>query len=142
DIERLFTQISHSRDQAMFRLMLDVGLRVEEVSKLEVHDLTVSSDGTVGRMQVRGRGGKERFVWLLSETLEVMQTWLEQRPQVADDKIFITRRKRGFSVRGIQERLAHYGHLAGVKVSCRQLHYAFRQRRMAKTEMPVPDWQP
>ncbi|MCP4606302.1 MAG: site-specific integrase, partial [Proteobacteria bacterium] len=41
DIERLFTQISHSRDQAMFRLMLDVGLRVEEVSKLEVHDLTV-----------------------------------------------------------------------------------------------------
>ena len=50
--------------------------------------------------------------------------------------MFITRRKKGFSVRGIQERLAHYCRLAGVKVSPHQLRHTFG-RRMAEAEMPV-----
>jgi integrase/recombinase XerD len=50
--------------------------------------------------------------------------------------MFITRRNTGFSVRGIQERLAHYCRLAGVKVSPHQLRHTFG-RRMAEAEMPV-----
>jgi site-specific recombinase XerD len=136
EIERLFAQITHPRDQAMFRLMLDVGLRVEEVSKLRTSDLMATSDGSLGRLRVRGKGDKERFVWLMPETLVVVQAWLEQRPEVADEALFITRRKQRFSVRGIQERLAHYCQLAGVKVSPHQLRHTFG-RRMAEAEMPV-----
>jgi site-specific recombinase XerD len=136
EVERLFEQITHSRDKAMFRLMLDVGLRVEEVARLQVNDLMVTSEGSLGRLRVLGKGSKERFVWLMPETLEVVQTWLVQRPQVSDERMFITRRKKGFSVRGIQERLAHYGRLAGVKVSPHQLRHTFG-RRMAEAEMPV-----
>jgi site-specific recombinase XerD len=136
DIERLFAYISQPRDQAMFRLMLDVGLRVEEVSQLKVSDLMTVSDGALARLRVCGKGNKERFVWLPPETLEVVQTWLAQRPQVKDDKMFVTRRKKGFSVRGIEERLAHYGRLAGVKVSPHPLRHTFG-RRMAEAQMPV-----
>jgi site-specific recombinase XerD len=136
EIERLFEQTTHPRDKAMFRLMLDVGLRVEEVSKLEINDLTVVSDGSSGRLRVRGKGGKERFVWLMPETLKVVQAWLNERPQVSDERMFITRRRKGFSVRGIQERLAHYSRLAGVRVSPHQLRHTFG-RRMAEAEMPV-----
>jgi site-specific recombinase XerD len=136
DIERLFEQIIHPRDKAMFRLMLDVGLRVEEVARLQVDDLMLLSDGSLGRLRVRGKGRKERFVWLLPETLQVTQAWLEQRPPVSEEAMFITRRKSGFSVRGIQERLTHYARLAGVKVSPHQLRHTFG-RRMAEAEMPV-----
>ncbi len=135
EIERLFAQIKHPRDRAMFRLMLDVGLRVEEVAKLRISDLT-ANDSALGRLRVRGKGNKERFVWLMRETSQIVQAWLEQRPAVEDEAMFITRRKTGFSVRGIQERLTHYCRLAGVKCSPHQLRHTFG-RRMAEAEMPV-----
>jgi integrase/recombinase XerC len=136
EIERLFAQIRHVRDQAMFRLMVDVGLRVEEVAGLRTGDLMTASDGSSGRLRVRGKGDKERFVWLMAGTLQVVQAWLEQRPAGDEEAMFITRRQKGFSVRGIQERLAYYCHLAGVKVSPHQLRHTFG-RRMAEAEMPV-----
>lgn len=135
-VERLFEQMTHPRDKAMFRLMLDVGLRVEEVAQLRVNDLLVTSEDSLGRLRVLGKGSKERFVWLMPETLEVVQAWLAQRLPVNDERMFITRRKRGFSVRGIQERLAHYGRLAGVEISPHQLRHTFG-RRMAEAKMPV-----
>jgi len=154
EIERLFAQIVHPRDRAMFRLMLDAGLRVEEVAVLRHSDLTfvslpsaaqlagqvsrtmAASDGALGRLRVRGKGGKERFVWLTAETLQVVRAWLDERPPVADEKMFITRRHTGFSVRGIQERLAYYCRAAGMQVSPHQLRHTFG-RRMAEAEMPV-----
>ena len=136
EIVRLFEQITHSRDVAMFRLMLDVGLRVGEVAKLCTDDLTLVADGQRGRLRVQGKGDKERFVWLLDETLQIVQAWLDVRPAVTAPALFITRRKQAFSVRGIQERLAHYCRLAGVKLSPHQLRHSFG-RRMAEANMPV-----
>jgi site-specific recombinase XerD len=136
DVERLFAQITHPRDKAMFRLMLDVGLRVGEVAALRIGDLVVTIDGSRGRLRVRGKGNKERFMWLLPETLGIVQAWLEQRPAIADESLFVTRRKKGFSERGIQERLAYYCQKAGVKVSPHQLRHTFG-RHMAEAGMPV-----
>ena len=136
NIERLFAVITHPRDKAMFRLMLDVGLRVGEVTRLKVGDLMETSDGSRGRLRVHGKRNKERFVWLGSETLSIVRAWLEERPVVKDEAMFITRRKQGFSVRGIEERLTHYCRQAEVKVSPHQLRHTFG-RRMAEAEMPV-----
>jgi site-specific recombinase XerD len=136
EIERLFGQIRHARDRAMFRLMLDVGLRVEEVARLEIGDVTMENGSSLGRLRVRGKGDKERFVWLMPETWKIVQAWLMERPKVKDKAMFITRREKGFSVRGIQERLTHYCRLAKVKVSPHQLRHTFG-RRMAEAEMPV-----
>jgi len=136
DVKRLFEQITHPRDRAMFQLMLDVGLRVSEVSALRLSDLTTTSNNSMVRLRVRGKGSKERFVYLSPETLSVVQAWLEQRPAVADQALFVTRRRKGFTVRGIQERLAHYSRLAGVEVSPHQMRHTFG-RRMAEAGMPV-----
>jgi site-specific recombinase XerD len=136
EVERLFAYITQPRDRAMFRLMLDVGLRVGEIAALQVEDLMMAADGSSGRLRVRGKGEKERFVWLLPETLGIVQAWLAQRPEVEDEALFITRRKKGFSERGIQERLTHYCRLAGVEVSPHQLRHTFG-RRMAEAKMPV-----
>ncbi|MCP4684240.1 MAG: tyrosine-type recombinase/integrase [bacterium] len=136
EIVRLFEQITQPRDVAMFRLMLDVGLRVGEVAKLCTDDLTLEADGQRGRLRIQGKGNKERFVWLLDETLQIVQAWLDVRPAVTATALFITRRKQAFSVRGIQERLTHYCRLAGVKLSPHQLRHSFG-RRMAEANMPV-----
>lgn len=136
EIERLFAHIAHSRDKAMFRLMLDVGLRVEEVAQLRVSDLMADNNDGMRRLRVRGKGSKERFVWLAPETVQIVQSWLEQRPAVANRAMFVTRRNKGFSVRGIQERLAYYCQLAKVEVSPHRLRHTFG-RRMAEAGMPV-----
>jgi len=135
-IERLFAQITLARDKAMFRLMLDVGLRVEEVAKLRASDMLLASDGSSARLRVQGKGDKERFVWLMPEMLHILQAWLEQRAGAAAEAMFITRRNQGFSVRGIQERLGYYCQLAGIKVSPHQLRHTFG-RRMAEARLPV-----
>jgi len=138
DAERLFACIDHPRDRLMFDLMCWVGLRVREVATLRVSDLIPSGNpGAGARLRVRGKGQKERVVPLTPALTQQWEEWLEQRPAVESNALFITRRKRGISVRGIQDRLAHYCRQARVEVSCHQLRHTFG-RRMAEAEMPLP----
>ena len=129
------------RDQALIALMLDVGLRVGEVVVLRVQDLEAASsrDG-LSALRVRGKGDKERRVWLVPETTALIRQWQAERPVVADDALFITRRQRGFSIRGAQDRVKHYAKKAGLamdQVSCHRLRHTFA-RRMAESRMPLP----
>ena len=138
DVERLFACINHPRDRLMFGLMCGVGLRVREVASLRVSDLIPSSNPEAGaRLRVRGKGQKERVVPLTSALTHQWEEWLAQRPQVEGDATFTTRRKQGISVRGIQDRLAHYCRQAGMRVTCHQLRHTFG-RRMAEADMPLP----
>jgi site-specific recombinase XerD len=138
DVERLFAGIDHPRDRLMFGLMCWAGLRVGEVAALQVSDLIPASSGEIGaRLRVRGKGQKERVVPLTADLTQQWEMWLARRPEVEDEALFITRRKRRISVRGIQDRLAHYCRQAGLEVSCHQLRHTFG-RRMAEGEMPLP----
>jgi site-specific recombinase XerD len=137
EVEQLFAHIDHPRDRLMFDLMCGVGLRVGEVKALCLSDFIPSSDNGAGaRLRVRGKGQKERVVPLTPALTQQWEAWLTERPAVESDAVFVTRRKRGISVRGIQERLAHYCRRAGVKVTCHQLRHTFG-RRMAEGQMPV-----
>lgn len=129
------------RDQAIVALMLDVGLRVREVTALRVQDFESALQPTeLPSLRVRGKGDKERRVWLAPETATLVQSWLAQWPVVTDEALFITRRWRGFSVRGIQDRVKHYAQHANLQpdqVSCHRLRHTFA-RRMAEARMPLP----
>jgi site-specific recombinase XerD len=137
DVEQLFAHIDHPRDRLMFRLMCWAGLRVGEVATLSIRDLILSPHAAGARLRVRGKGQKERMVPLTPDLLQLWQTWLDHRPEVEDEALFVTRRKRGISVRGIQDRLTYYGRQAGIKVTCHQLRHTFG-RRMAEGQMPLP----
>lgn len=129
------------RDQAIIALMLDVGLRVGEVVSLTLPDFEqASSDNELSSLRVRGKGNKERRVWLVSETTHLLQQWLAERPCVSDKALFITRRRRGFTRRGIQDRVKHYATCADLpksQISCHRLRHTFA-RRMAEARMPLP----
>lgn len=137
DVERLFAYINRPRDRLMFGLMYWAGLRVGEVAALRVSDLIpVSSPEGGARLRVRGKGQKERVVPLTPALVQQWEEWLAQRPQVESDALFITRRRRGISERGIQDRLAHYCRQAEMEVTCHQLRHTFG-RRMAEGKMPL-----
>lgn len=134
-------QLGPERDQAIVALMLDVGLRVGEVARLQLSDFEASQQPSeLSSLRVTGKGQRQRRVWLVPETSQLLQAWLSQRPAVQNGALFITRRKRGFSVRGLQERVKHYTLQAGLPadaVSCHRLRHTFA-RRMAEARMPLP----
>jgi integrase/recombinase XerD len=61
------------RNLAMLRLMLNAGLRSQEVCNLRVSDLSLPS----GKLLIRGKGGRQRIVWLSDADLTLLKTYLE-----------------------------------------------------------------
>jgi len=68
------------RDRAILELLYAGGLRVSEVTALSTSDLALDA----GRVQVRGKGDKERIVPLGRTAVEALETYLrEGRPHLA-----------------------------------------------------------
>jgi integrase/recombinase XerD len=68
------------RDRAILELLYAGGLRVSELTALSISDLALD----LGRVQVRGKGDKERIVPLGRAALEALETYLrEGRPHLA-----------------------------------------------------------
>jgi site-specific recombinase XerD len=136
-IEQFFACIDHPRDRLMFGVMCWAGLRVGEVAGLQVSDLIRGNPfSKTARLRVCGKGQKERIVPLTRELVELWDEWLVQRPEGKTSAVFVTRRKTGITVRGIQDRLRHYCQQAGVHFTCHQLRHTFG-RWMAEGEMPI-----
>ena len=73
-------QAAALRDRAILELLYAGGLRVSEVTELSTGDLGLDA----GRVQVRGKGDKERIVPLGRTALEALETYLhEGRPHLA-----------------------------------------------------------
>jgi integrase/recombinase XerD len=86
------------RDRAILELLYGGGLRVSEVTSLNASDLALD----LGRVQVRGKGDKERIVPLGRAAVEALESYLAQgRPHLAR----ITTARRGQVSRGEQSRL-------------------------------------
>ncbi len=86
-LERAAMQASHPkaratelRDRAILELLYAGGLRVSEVASLTTGDLALDA----GRVQVRGKGDKERIVPLGRTAIEALEMYLrEGRPHLA-----------------------------------------------------------
>ncbi|HEY3627910.1 MAG TPA: site-specific tyrosine recombinase [Terracidiphilus sp.] len=86
------------RDHAILELLYGGGLRVSEVTSLNTSDLGLD----LGRVQVRGKGDKERIVPLGRAAVEALETYLtEGRPHLAR----ISTARRSQILRGEQSRL-------------------------------------
>ena len=129
------------RDQAMVALMLDVGLRVGEVASLKIDSLEASENSQeLSSLRIRGKGNKERRVWLVPETSKLLSDYIKERGGVSDKGLFISRRGKAISVRGIQDRVKNYASKAGIEgssICCHRLRHTFA-RRMAEARMPLP----
>jgi site-specific recombinase XerD len=140
-LEALFAVIHNVRDRAMFLLMLRCGLRVGEVRKLSLNDLYLEpSSGSLPRVWLHGKGSYERVAYLSSQALAALQTWLESRPRVKSEAVFVNRFGKRLSVTGIQGRLARYCRKAGIWVTCHQFRHTFG-RHLTEAHVPVTSMQ-
>lgn len=137
EVAALFAQIEAPRDRAMFGLMVGAGLRVGEVSKLEIGDLhPPCGDSALARLIVRGKGQKERMVWLTPTWYEPVVAYQAQRGQKDDPHLFLNHRGKAISVNGIQYSFQTYCRQAGLTLTCHQLRHTFA-RRLAEERMPI-----
>ena len=101
------------RDRAILELFYSSGLRLSELSGLDVkHLATRNSSGWVDLKErvafVTGKGGKERLLPIGRYAHDALQAWCEHRGGVAaqDERaIFVGRSGRRLGVRAIQQRV-------------------------------------
>ena len=123
-VAALFNEISDTRDRAMFTLMLRCGLRVEEVARLTADAIEYRSR----QLYVfNGKGSKDRVVYLSEDAKSALEEYMQKRKWSKEKRVFLVQkgslRGKPISVRGIQKRIEHYAHKAGIEVSCPHLRH-------------------
>ncbi|MBX8564633.1 tyrosine recombinase XerC [Pseudomonas cichorii] len=95
------------RDQAIMELLYSSGLRLSELTSLNLDQLDLSD----GLVQVLGKGSKTRVLPVGSKARQALETWLPLRalanPQ--DDAVFVSQQGRRLGPRAIQKRLKTAG---------------------------------
>ncbi len=134
DLREFFAVLDNARDLAMFTLMLRCGLRIGEVAKLALSDLYLDED--TPRMLVRGKGSRQRVMYLSAQARRVLRDYLATRPTVACEYVFLSYQMNGLTTHSIHMRLLHYRELAGLTLTCHRLRHSFAND-LLNAEMPV-----
>ncbi|HRQ42667.1 MAG TPA: tyrosine-type recombinase/integrase [Chloroflexota bacterium] len=142
EVEKLFAVMDNGhfdaaqckRDRAIFLLMLRSGLRVCEVASLTLPDLFLEERPP--RLHIHGKNGRERAVYLSAETVTALACYLDGRPPVLHELVFLTYAGQGIGVRGIQKRLQQYRQAAGVHLTAHQLRHNFANN-LVLADVPV-----
>jgi len=96
------------RDHAMLELLYSAGLRLAELTTLQVRDLDLAD----GRVRVLGKGAKTRFAMVGRPAREALTRWLQRRGELAKPEttaLFVSRQGQALTSRAVQKRVARWG---------------------------------
>jgi site-specific recombinase XerD len=134
DLRAFFAVIEDARDRAMFVLMLRCGLRISEVAHLQLADLYL--DENLPRLVARGKGSKERSVYLSPQAERILRAYLAERPLATSNDVFLSYQLDGMSTTAIHKRLMRYREKSGVYLTAHQLRHTFAND-LVSADMPV-----
>jgi site-specific recombinase XerD len=133
-LKRFFAVITNPRDQAMFLLMLRCGLRISEVANLEMTDVFLSEEHA--RLVVRGKGSKERGVYVSQQAKVSLQKYLCARETSKSEFVFLSYLKEKLSTTSIHNCLLKYRALANIKITAHRLRHSFAND-LLNADMPI-----
>lgn len=102
------------RDLAMFELFYSSGLRLSELSGLDVTDLDLPDNTLTVRI---GKGGKSRVLPVGSKAVTAIENWLQQRAikiPAIDSALFVSTRGTRLGQRNIELRLEQWCKKKGI----------------------------
>ena len=134
NLRKFFSAIQDVRDRAMCTLMLRCGLRIGEVSALEMSDLYL--DDSPPRMIIRGKGARERTVYLSPDAVSDLNRWLEHRPKVHGGHVFISYQHKKLSTTSISNCIKRLRELSGVSLTAHRLRHTFADNLLS-AGMPI-----
>ncbi len=103
------------RDRALFELAYSSGLRVSELTGLDLDAL----DATTGEVRVTGKGAKTRIVPVGAPALAAVAAWLAVRGEHArpgERALFVARSGKRLGAREVQRRIKRRAAAAGLDV--------------------------
>jgi len=133
-LKRFFSVIENKRDRAMFTLMLRCGLRISEVAILQLADLYL--DEEYPRLVARGKGSKERGVYLSKQAEASLREYLAERPSVKSEFVFLSYLEDGLSTTSIHKRLSKYREAANAQITAHRLRHSFAND-MLNADAPI-----
>src|SRR3954469_22799762 len=128
DVDRLIRTVErhgNTRDLAIVLTLRHTGIRVSELSSLMLGDVETSE--RKGTLTVRsGKGSKFRVLPLNVDARRAIASYLEVRPTVSADQLFIGQRGQGVGSRAVEMLVTKYGRLAGLEdVTPHTLRHSF-----------------
>ena len=121
-----------ARNRALVVVMLNTGLRAEEICNLETGDIKINE--RKGQVTVRsGKGCKQRSVPLNKQARQALSGWLAVRPESDSDWVFLGQRGNQLStsaLRRVISDLAYAARLDPQEVSPHTLRHTFAKRLM------------
>jgi site-specific recombinase XerD len=124
---RMVHQGRKKRDIAIIEVLCNTGLRVGELAALKLEDIQISERR--GWITVRaGKGVKYRRVPLNADARKALSEYLEVRPDVGDDYLFLGQRGNGLTPSAIWRVVKKYGRRAGLDISPHDLRHTYGTR--------------
>ena len=130
EVERMLEMPDRStpdgvRDAAILELFYSCGLRISELAKLPLREISLDE----GAVRVRGKGSKTRLVPLGSRAMEKVRAWLGLRDagKVLDDTLFLGSRGKRMSRTGVWQIVKRYALAANIRqnVTPHMLRHSF-----------------
>ena len=123
------------RDEAILTLILYTGIRVGELVDLRLSDVEIGERS--GRVKITGKGRKYREVPLHVSARHALEDWLTVRPDDEETDHFFVGKGGSMTPRGVQQRLAKIGDVAGVKVTPHILRHTFATRLLREAKVDI-----
>ena len=116
------------RDQAIFELIYSSGLRLSELTTLDINCVDLHAN----LVRVVGKGNKERLLPIGRHAVTALQQWLARRTELSGEKInttalFLSARGRRITPRAVQKRVELQGRKLGLaqRVHPHMLRHSF-----------------
>ena len=102
-----------ARDRAMLELLYSSGLRLAELTDLDLGDVDIADATT----RVTGKGNKDRIVPVGRHALKAVSTWLKERVAMAaadETALFVSQQGTRLSPRSVQARVDYWAKRQGI----------------------------
>ena len=128
------TDVFADRDRAILELLYSTGMRVSELSSLDINQLDFGTE----MVRVTGKGNKERLIPVGRPAIEALQAYFSQRQELIDNRIkrgqkpelaavFLNTRGGRLTVRSIERLVKEHAQRAGLaaRVTPHALRHSF-----------------